>query len=684
MYIESIRLRDWKAYVDATFEFPKPTKKKNVVLIGAMNGYGKTSLLEALILGLFGRDGLGILGRAIVREGEPDRLSYDNFLERALHAHALEQGRQSVSVSITVSGADDTITIERRWHFSSSGKHRREDEEVRVWIGPDKDLVKIPRPEERDDFLRTFVPQRFLPVHLAQFFLFDGEQVQRLAQRDMSSQVRLGIEGMLGVPVLRELSQDLLAYARERRHSTAKGGSDTLERLRTEVHELETAVQESEGALATLSQQIEPLRTRRDQIVKELGSRHRGSYANLREFHEKKGKLERDRDREEENLAALMREDLALSLAGSGLRTRLVARLTAEEERSKWEYGQEQSAGGLARLLGAFEVSDVEPPLTSHQTRRVRERIRVAWEDIWHPPSTSVDHYRHTYLGSSDRTLVLERLRHAATVPLKSIGDMLSAIRDFDTQIHKVDSQIARAHGISEKELGVAAELDALTKQLSDLDEKRRELVQVAVDLTSKLTPRKEDLARLLEGHQRAQPQLRRAAVADKISELIEVAIKECYPLHIAELSVEMTTAYKALAHKTLVKSITIEPDCTVKLHGDQGRDMGNMDASAGENQIFALSLIAAIGRSSGREFPIVMDTPLARLDSVHRLNVLRYFTDRFREQVILLSQPDEVSGQYLDAIRDRVSVAYRIDHEELGNGVGQSRASRNCYFEEV
>lgn len=64
MFLRSIQLRDWKAYADAAFEFPVPTKNKNVVLIGAKNGYGKTSLLEALILGLYGRDGMNALARA--------------------------------------------------------------------------------------------------------------------------------------------------------------------------------------------------------------------------------------------------------------------------------------------------------------------------------------------------------------------------------------------------------------------------------------------------------------------------------------------------------------------------------------------------------------------------------------------------------------------------------------------
>jgi DNA sulfur modification protein DndD len=64
MYISQIVLRDWKAYASALFEFPAPTAKKNIVLIGAPNGYGKTSLFEAIVLGIFGRDGLNRAGFA--------------------------------------------------------------------------------------------------------------------------------------------------------------------------------------------------------------------------------------------------------------------------------------------------------------------------------------------------------------------------------------------------------------------------------------------------------------------------------------------------------------------------------------------------------------------------------------------------------------------------------------------
>jgi DNA sulfur modification protein DndD len=129
-----------------------------------------------------------------------------------------------------------------------------------------------------------------------------------------------------------------------------------------------------------------------------------------------------------------------------------------------------------------------------------------------------------------------------------------------------------------------------------------------------------------------------------------------------------------------LVKNIEIAPDCSVRLLGDRGRDLRSLDASAGEEQIFALSLIAAIAKVSGARVPVVMDTPLARLDTDHRTNVLRYFAGQASEQVILLSQPDEVHGPYLKVIKDRLGAKYHLEYEELGDGVGRAQV-REGYF---
>ncbi len=60
-----------------------------------------------------------------------------------------------------------------------------------------------------------------------------------------------------------------------------------------------------------------------------------------------------------------------------------------------------------------------------------------------------------------------------------------------------------------------------------------------------------------------------------------------------------------------------------------------------------------------------MVDTPLARLSRAQRLGVLKTFTDR-PGQVILLSTDQEVVDDKLDAIRHRLAGSYelRIAHD--------------------
>ena len=76
--------------------------------------------------------------------------------------------------------------------------------------------------------------------------------------------------------------------------------------------------------------------------------------------------------------------------------------------------------------------------------------------------------------------------------------------------------------------------------------------------------------------------------------------------------------------------------------------------------------MITAITKVSGRTFPFVVDTPLARLSRDQRIGVLKTFTDR-PGQVILLSTDQEVVDDKLDAIRDRIIASYelKVAHDE-------------------
>ena len=116
----------------------------------------------------------------------------------------------------------ELLEIQRIWHFSDAGVYRPQDEEVHIYGGA---MRKAKGPSgllgnERLDWFREYIAENLLPFTLAHFFMFDGEQVSVLAEREMSAQVRSGIEGLLGIPVLMQLAKDLRAYAEARRRES--------------------------------------------------------------------------------------------------------------------------------------------------------------------------------------------------------------------------------------------------------------------------------------------------------------------------------------------------------------------------------------------------------------------------------------------------------------------------------
>lgn len=87
---------------------------------------------------------------------------------------------------------------------------------------------------------------------------------------------------------------------------------------------------------------------------------------------------------------------------------------------------------------------------------------------------------------------------------------------------------------------------------------------------------------------------------------------------------------------------------------------------SAGEKQIFAVSVLWGLALSSGYQMPVVIDTPMARLDSAHRNNFVEKYLPNASNQVIVLSTDEEIYGKYLDIIKPYVNSCYTLLYDDV------------------
>jgi len=641
---------------------------------------------------MFGRYGLPLIARSPFSGTDKERLStsYKDFLEKALHSGAIAAGRTKCSVKLVFTDENDwPLEIERIWHFSDSGAYRPQDEEIHIYEGPTRKPGGPPRglqSNDRADWFRDYISENFLPFTLAHFFMFDGERVSELAEREMSAQVRAGIEGLLGIPVLRLLAEHLRVYAGARLRESPNVSDKTIEKLELERDTLNVEHEKKTARLAEIEPIHAALEKERDRLFRELSSFGAESRASHEAQVKQIEKYERAVKDGKERLEDSMTKDLALALSGHDLRKSVKATLSSEGVRERWESGKNQGDSNLERFLASVDTgmrAKIAPPLSDGQRKGVLDSARSAWENLWDPPPDNcAEEYLHPYLNARERQKAIDRLDELDKLGAPQIVELLKDIAAHEESHERLLEEATRTEAVAPHVDEKRERLTQVSGEIQGYDREIGGLKRETVALKSRIDQKNAERAKLYDQLYLATPSARRAARANKVAQMVDDIVAKAVPSQIEAIAVAMTEAHRAMAHKKdLVERIAIDENCDVKLLNADGMDLRGYDLSAGEKQIFTQALISAVSSVSGRGFPMVVDTPLGRLDIEHRKGVLNHLVQR-KHQVILLSTDTEVVGEYLREIAPHVQKKYLVRFERVGD-IGQSTV-RPGYFEEV
>ena len=166
-----------------------------VVLLGALNGSGKTTVIEALQLALYGkRAEFGWRGaKATGVKG------YQQYLEQVRNRNA--KPSEPTVAEVTLRLADGRrLRVRRYWSFLKTTP--REDVSVFVNGNDAPDLQLSTGWDEEIE--------RILPVRLSELFFFDGEKIEKLADPTKSGEViKTAIASLMGLDLVDHLVDDL-------------------------------------------------------------------------------------------------------------------------------------------------------------------------------------------------------------------------------------------------------------------------------------------------------------------------------------------------------------------------------------------------------------------------------------------------------------------------------------------
>ena len=238
-----------------------------------------------------------------------------------------------------------------------------------------------------------------------------------------------------------------------------------------------------------------------------------------------------------------------------------------------------------------------------------------------------------------------------------------SQLANVEEQLEQAAANIARAPEDDQ--------LIALFEKLRDLDRQReaqRQNYRTLLEQAKQTKQQQLDCVRRVQKiHDTARYQHNFSSALKNAQETINLLDRYSDVLtqaRVKTLSTNFEQSYRKLARKEdLQLSAHINPETfDVELIDENNSIINRKLLSAGEKQIYAIAILEALAKTSGRDLPVIIDTPLGRLDSQHRDKLINYYFPYASHQVVILSTDTEVDEHYfVDQLRDDISHAYEI-----------------------
>ncbi|NOR03462.1 DNA sulfur modification protein DndD [Mycolicibacterium fortuitum] len=636
--------------VDLTPKSPK----KPIILIGGLNGAGKTTILESIQLALYGP-----LAQGSARRNS----SYDNYLRGLINRGVPASDGAAIELTFTAhqEGAAHTYWVRRSW--KSTGASIRELLNVSVDGRHNQSLTRT-----WSEHVETFLPRG-----IAGLFFFDGEQIEALADLERSRQVlRSALAALLGLDLVDRLATDLTVL--KRRHRSAQ----IPDRIRQEIEEKKervTALRQAEESCV----EVEAARCGDVERCKKL------FFEATEDFRAAGGDLLEGRESSEAAAAkaranlAQCEDEIRHEMAGvapllqvDDLLSRLLAQVRIEEEAKRATLIVDALRPRDEALLGKLKSAKVKAA-TIEEVQRYLNEDRLER----HSSATA------EAIVGFDVPVALESLS-TSTLP-NTLKRLQSLVRRRAELVNEADE--------AERMLAAIPDREAVALLLKRREDARTALhrAEAALELASESLKSARNAR--VKAHAAYESALDKAAhenlVADDDRRLVEHADRVASTLnqlrvaatrqHLGRISQLVLEALNVLLRKdNLIADVQIDPEThSVSLTGSDGHPLPATDLSAGERQLLAVALLWGLARAAGQPLPVVIDTPLGRLDGTHREHLLERYFPQASHQVVLLSTDTEIDDEAFGRIAQKVGRRYQLVFDSNTNAT----SVENGYF---
>ena len=631
-------------------------KTRPVILIGGANGAGKTTVLDAIRLCLYGPLALG------------DRVSqeeYQHYLRASLHrGEGALITPQSAAVGLEFEygfrGELHRFSVERSWDCNGNG------------VTTDLSVLRDGQPLDElehahaDEFLRDLIPPG-----VSSLFFFDGEKIQEMAESaDDDETLAESIRSLLGLDLVHRLHDDLSIYTSRLKDTDAanpiqkelKKLERELKQLRTERLKVVRAADQSEARVDHLRQEIAKTEGRL--------SKEGGGFASKREtLIAEQSQLAHTITEIQGRIRDFCAELFPFTFVPK-LCEQVRDQLDAEKQHQAWQAHQDLLEGRIGAMKSGVEAAlfaDAKELKVSQKAQKaLLARLSKLFDQLGDKPDSMPDVKIVHRLSEDDRTSLLSGIDRVLTDVPRQISGLEIELEQATRRLQEVKKALSKVpdddviEPYIKKLNGFNRELGSAQAERNRSDEALRSIDHKIADVERQKKRKVVQLDDLGKGFDRRNMARRVQTVLDEYSAAMTKA-------KIAELGNAVTDCFTLLWQKgDLLKRIEIDPaSCNVMLFDRNDNPVPKDRLSAGEKQIYAISILWALAKVSGRVLPMVIDTPLARLDSRHRQHLVSRYFPNASHQVIILSTDTEIDEDYFCELDPSISHAYHLEFDD-------------------
>lgn len=651
MIINKIRLENFRQFYGSQEIDLSADTKKNVTLVHAENGFGKTTLLNAVLWTLF--------QQTTSKFEKPNEIvNYESLKDHNSYSR--------VSVEFN---HDDRRYLAERTHDDEKPTHNKTDFNI-FSIDGNGHHRKIDSPE-------TFV-KTVIPAEMAKYFFFDGEAAETFTTAKNFKAISEAIKNILGSTLAKTAIQDLKDIEKTiSRHLTQIPGQEKLANIEREVIQTEERIEHHNSQ--TL--QCEDERNEWSSILNDINEKLINS-AGAKEIQQRRDEKERLLARTKNEINEI-NQDIINWIGKRGIP--VVSKKLAQ---ISLDFIDEQSLRG--RIPSPYNEEFVKGLLKSEEC--ICHRPLSPESEEWRAVSS--------LLSNASNAETLRRVINARG----RINQLRQDLGDAPYELKKLRSRLAERilfREILEHEIGELGqkieEIDL--SEINELEQSRKTALKGIQDLSQRIgnlqmaianyTMRKKDFEREVQTiagqNKKANDLLIRKQLLERSGEFI-AALLESYEEEARNtLETEISAILEEVAHRPY--KCRIESNFAIDLIYPDGR---SVPRSGGENQLLSLLFIGSLVKFAasridddrfilkpGTIAPLILDAPFGQLDPYYQKDVASYIP-KLAQQVVLLVSSSQGNKGVLDALAPFVGAEYILfsDNKEARGSKKETKLS--------